>query len=380
MRRFGIELELVAPRAMAGQAENQTAAFLTGLGLRARTASYSGRDYTQWQVKHDGSLRPEDRGCEIVAPIMPALPDSYEIISRVVTALDAHGYVVNRTCGMHVHVNVSDLPVRTRQLIVLRYNESRADYDSMMPASRRMGANGYCAALSDRPGLERAINRGDDTWRRGHGRHSEVVNTAFMYDTDARLEFRQAAGSCDAAKVVAWVKYLQEMIDEVARRAQEATFAMLPMSTATAPVRPVAPLATVPRMHVGSDAYRAMQELTTHGVVTTAWAAQNGIVGPVLRRIIVGFRRHGAGLRTVSAAGGPEYYLSAVTAPCTMREVFAPVAPAPAAPAPVTVAPTPVATTTAAAFVQYDFFAGLSTETATWVRSRRDTFTAENPA
>jgi hypothetical protein len=63
-----------------------------------------------------------------------------------------------------------------------------------------------------------------------------------------------------------------------------------------------------------------------------------------------------------------------------MREVFAPVAPAPAAPAPVTVAPTPVATTTAAAFVQYDFFAGLSTETATWVRSRRDTFTAENPA
>jgi len=387
MRRFGIELELIAPRAMAGAAESRTADLLNTLpGVTARTANYSGTAYHLWQVKHDGSLQPADRGCEVVSPIMPSNPGAYDTIQSIVTRLDAEGFAVNRKCGFHVHLDVSDLPVRTRQLIVLRYNESRADYDSIMPPSRRTGANGYCAVLADRPGLERAINSGDDTWRRGHGRHSEVVNTKFMYDTAARLEFRQAAGTCEGAKVVAWVRYLQEMVSEVARRAMGATFAQASRATYTAPVRPAPlnPLASVPRMHANSDASRALRELCANGVVTTGWAADNGIPGPVMRRIIVGFRRHGAGLRTVSAARGPEYHLVAVTAPCTPQAIFAPVAPA----APVAVQavaggnvasnPAPVvATVTAAQFVQYDFFAGLSAESVAWVRSRRDTFAAD---
>lgn len=378
MRRFGVELELIGPLAARHNAQQHAADILTGLGLTARPAPYSGRNYTIWQIKSDSSLRPQDRAAEVVAPIMPASPDSYATVMRVATALDAHGYVVNRTCGVHVHINVSDLPVRTRQLIVLRFAEMQADINLGMPASRR--ANGYCSPLHDRAGLESAINAGSEQWRRGYGRASESVNTAFMYDSDARLEFRQAAGSCDGEKIVNWIRFLQETIDEVASRARGATFATAVRGTYAAPVRPVNPLASVPRMHHGSDNHRALMQLCNTGSVTTAWALQNQIEARVLRRIIVGFRRHGAGLRTVSTSNGPEYHLMGVAVPCTPRDLFAPAIVAPVvAPTPI-VAPVPVSTVTAADFVRYDFFAGLSADIVAWVRSRRDTFAADNVA
>lgn len=385
MRRFGIELEMVAPATLARASGPLNAAreIIRATGISCTTNTHFGREYDQWQVKPDGSIQPYDRGAEVVSKIMPAVPASYDEVHRVVTALDNAGFGINRSCGFHVHISVADVPMHVRQLIVLRYAQMQNDINAFLPPSRRN--NTYAQALNrdHRTMFERNVDTGNQTVP-SIGRYS-VTNVAWLSSgSAARIEFRQAAGTCNANKVVGWVRFLQEMIDEVVRRATlpGVRFGQV-SSVAPAPVvRPVAPvpLSVVPRMRAGSDAWRALEQLRTTGVITAAWAAEQGIGENVLRRIIVGFRRHGADLNTVRSNNGPNYVLNgARTLPLTAEQVFATQAVAPvSAPAPVAPpVPAAPAVTRAATFIAYPFGEGLSVETLAWVRERRDTFNAD---
>ncbi len=167
--------------------------------------------------------------------IMPAEEYSYVEIQRAVGALDAAGFGVNRTCGFHVHVNVADLTMRQRQLVILRYAQIQRNIDAMVPPSRR--GNSYCPAVT--PAGIAALNDLIDSGQSGFvhrspngssrhvisGRYS-VTNIQWIdqQGDGARIEFRQAAATCNAAKVVGWVRFLQEMIEEVVRRSNGVNF------------------------------------------------------------------------------------------------------------------------------------------------------------
>ena len=136
----------------------------------------------------------------------------------------------------------------------------------------------------------------------------------------------------------------------------------------------------MPNMRSGSDADRALTQLCTHGVITAQWAAQAGIGENVLRRIIVGFRRHGAGLITTRHDNGVAYVLAGShTLPIRRQDVFADgvIQPAIEAPPAPVAAPQP-ARTRAAEFIAYPFGAGLSVETLDWCADRRDTFSSSD--
>ena len=383
MRKFGVELEMLAGSASmaTGNHFQHARDVLRDVNIDAITAPYSGREYTRWQVKPDGSL-PRN-GLEVVARIMPAAESSYDEIRRAVDALSAAGYGVSGTqCGMHVHVNVSDLPKHVRQLVALRYAEIQDRINAFLPRSRRN--NGYCPPMSSsqRTRLAAAVDSGATSDFVGLG-HNSATNFDHCHGSNARIEFRQAAGTVSAAKVIGWIRFLQELVQEVATRAAGCNFTARSIAPATAP-RPVTPLqpatlSAIPRMRAGSDADQACRQIEQNGMVTTAWATAQGIPAPVLRRIIVGFRRHGARLETVSSRdGNPAYVLTGeYTLPVDRARVFAaPAAPAatpvPEAPTPAPVAPQPVRTR-AADFVAYPFEAGLSAETLAWVAERVET-------
>lgn len=384
MRKFGIELEMVAPATARSGALEHARLIIRSTGVTCTTNTHFGREYDQWQVKPDGSIQPYDRGAEVVSKIMPAVPASYDEIHRVVTALDNAGFGINRSCGFHVHISVADVPMHIRHLIVLRYAQMQAAINAFLPPSRRN--NSFAQALNSdhRRMFERNVDTGNQTVP-SIGRYS-VTNVAWLSSgSNARIEFRQAAGTCNANKVVGWVRFLQEMIDEVVRRATlpGVRFGQVAPAVPVAPrpIAPAVPLSAVPRMRPGSDAHRALEQLRSTGVITAAWASEQGIGENVLRRIIVGFRRHGADLNTVRSGNGPNYVLNgARTLPLTAEQVFATQGAAVPAPAPVAppVAPAQPAATRADAFVAYPFESGLSVETMAWVRERRDTFNADS--
>lgn len=387
MRKFGIELELVSPSGGRGNPIGHATDILSAARIDVRAArSHSANQYGQWQVKPDGSIQPYDRGAEVVSRIMPALESSYDEVTRAVTALDAAGFGVNRTCGFHVHISVADLPVAIRQLVVMRYAQLQTQISAMMPPSRR--ANSFCEVLGAQRMRELAgfVDAGRENYP-SMGRYS-VTNMAWITTRtgdNARIEFRQAGGTCNAGKVVGWVRFLQEMIDEVARRATGVRFGGSPLAAPPVP-RPVAPLVSpsplsrVPRMRPGSDTARAAEQICQRGAVSAAWAAENGIGENVLRRIIVGFRRHGADLTTLRTDAGPVYTLAGTRIlPLAIEQVFAPVNVTTIPVVPPTPAPTPMVPTRVAAstFINFPFDAGLSVATIAWVRDRRDTFNAD---
>lgn len=375
MRTFGIELELVAPR-NAGEPNAHAQRILEQAGITCRTNSHFGRAYHTWQAKPDGSLQPAGRCTEVVSRILPPNDNAYEEVRRAVTALETAGYGVNRTCGFHVHLNVSDLPMRTRLLVALRYAEMSEQINTMLPPSRR--ANGFCHNLDsdNRSTLARAIanNAGVPSF----GRYM-TTNLAWVSATDgtARIEFRQAAGTCNADKVIGWVKFLQEMVDEVARRTPSSlTFGgrRTERVVSDAP-RTVPTPVRVPRVRTGSHGDWVLNELTRTGVVTQAAAEQHGIMPHVFRSIISGFRRHGAQLTTIERQGGLAYRVSRPVTrvfPITRQDIFRSTEIAAPTRTEERVVDMPGASPQE--HVRYDFFAGLSEQTAAWVRSRRAVF------
>lgn len=386
MRKFGIELEMVAP---AGQSPLAHAnAVVRAAGVEMQTNSHFGRAYDMWQAKPDGSIQPYERGVEVVSRILPGAESSYDEIRRAVGALETAGFGVNRSCGFHVHVNVADLTMRQRQLVVLRYAQLQSEINAMLPPSRR--GNSYCPPVnpSGFNALCGLIDSGRDGFNGVISQRYSVTNVSWVSQAGegARIEFRQAAATCNPAKVIGWVRFLQEMISEVARRSTGVRFgsAVTP-PPAPRPVLTPAPvvLGRVPFTRAGSDSDRALTQLCTHGVVATSWGIEQGIADNVMRRIVTGWRRHGAGIITSRTDNGPVYVLAGShTLPVARERVFAGAAVAVPAPAPQPApAPAPVpAVVLARDFIAYPFNAGLSDATLAWCGDRRDTFNASEAA
>jgi hypothetical protein len=379
MRRFGIELELVAP---IGQDPSRfSIATLGAVSVPCRSNTHFGNDYSVWQAKPDSSLSPAGRCIEVVSRIMPADESAYVEVRRAVRALQAAGFGINRTCGFHVHVDCSDLSNAQRLMVAIRYSQMQDAINTILPPSRR--SNGFCVP----PSTHEIAGMVSSIVSRTADRYSppdryRPVNLAHAR-TRGTLEFRQAAGTCDPEKVVGWVTLLQEMIETVKARTTGITFGTAAPAPRPAPtVRPVAAAPTRrPRLREGSHAYLVMRQLCAMGVVTGAWAAEQSILPHVFRSIITGFRRHGARIDTDNNANVLTYRLPVDLArmvPITEAQLFSgtprDAQPAiQAAPAPVAQpAPAPVADVRAT--LAFDFFEGLSESTRAWVMQRRAVF------
>lgn len=392
MRKFGIELELVTPMGF-GNPEGTTARLLTEAGVVGRTNSHFGRAYDVWQAKPDSSLSPAGRCVEVVSRILPAAEASYDEVHRVVTKLKDAGFGVNRTCGFHVHLNVSDMPLRTRLLVALRFAQIANEVDLMMPPSRR--SNTYCRHMSshEREAIARNIAAeapvGDPVGDRYRTTNLKWINQS---GDDARIEFRQAAGTCSPDKVIGWVRFLQEVVDEVVRRAAGVNFvtvrgrpavAPVPEQVVTEIVRSAQP-GRAPRARPGSQLDLVLRRLRSHHRVDVAWAGTQGIAPHVLRSIISGLRRHGAQLNSHGSGDSLEYRVAAMEArasaqhsvPLNDADIFRTQAERtverriPGVPG---VQGLPERRgTDPNGFVTYPFFEGLSAATRAWVERRRE--------
>lgn len=137
--KFGIELE-------AYNATQQTVLDqLRAAGLNAKISGYSGRDYTVWQVKTDGSIRG-DMGFELVSPVLEGEAGIAE--ARIaVNCLKAIGAKVNDSCGFHIHHDVSAWGVRKFRNLFKRFVKFEAAMDSIMEVGRRNNSNRYIASM-----------------------------------------------------------------------------------------------------------------------------------------------------------------------------------------------------------------------------------------
>ncbi len=373
IRKFGIELELVAP-ANVSDPQSHSVRTLEAAGIECRANTHFGRTYSVWQSKPDGSLRPPGRCTEVVSRIMPGNEASYAEVRRAVDALNTAGYGINVSCGFHVHINVADLTFAQRLLVALRYYAISEEINSMMPPSRRSNSFAQNFNAATIRGIASGIRGGLTSYSQSGRYYTTNLNWIGADGGNARIEFRQAAGTCNADKVIGWVKFLQEMIQEVVRRSTGVNFSAAAgdptqLETTTLPGR-------APNMRPGSSLHTLYMQFKKHGEVRTEWAREQGIAPHVLRSLVSGLRKHGAQIETTEFDGVLGYQLprtlllklarrQTIGQGLTDADIFVRTVVRQSAPTPIT---DPVR------LMSYGLYEGLSEETRTWVNQRRAVF------
>ena len=177
-----------------------------------------------WVSENDGSLTgdasvgPHGRGHEVISPVLRGV-NGLTQARMVMKSLSRAGAKINRSCGLHVTVGVTNTSARFRRMgkgrqaqaigrIVDLYDYFMDDgFNSLVSASRRPGSpsqSGYADRYSIHGGQSfgvRSQEAAKTLLRYGIGRG--VLNIS-NFTSNGTIEFRQHNGTLNGAKITNW--------------------------------------------------------------------------------------------------------------------------------------------------------------------------------
>jgi len=211
-RQFGVEIEFI------GANPRDVAEAINDAGIDTFYEGYHHRTRSYWKIVTDGSLSYNSAGAgEIVSPILKGEQGARQL-EKVLNVLEGiEGIRVDRSCGVHIHLDVSDLTVGQVQNVYARYSDFEGQIDMIMPLSRRANNNRWCRSIGYQKGnvtskritTKRTLayaQEGDCA-----GKYHKVnINKLTEYGT---IEFRQHSGTHSFVKVINWLSFLQAFVD-----------------------------------------------------------------------------------------------------------------------------------------------------------------------
>jgi len=216
-RRFGIEIEVVnTDRTKLVNAMREQ-------GLDCQYHGYTHETTSHWKVVTDSSV---SGGYELVSPILEG-EEGLLAVKKATKAISASKRnsdmdQVNRSCGIHVHIEASNLSSKDVYFVIKRYKDNESVIDSWMPISRRANTNSMCQSIADTFSAQRLarLDAMEDTYNDlasaimscSHTRYSKVnVHSYSRYKT---IEFRQHSGTTDYNKIANWIEFLQNFVEQ----------------------------------------------------------------------------------------------------------------------------------------------------------------------
>jgi len=143
-------------------------------------------------IKDDGSLREEE--FSYAMEIVVCLPESkIFLLVDICKVLSDAGMTVNKSCGLHVHLDARESTCRNAKAMYARLMKVQELLLQMQPVSRR--SNQYCK--KSKPNFY------------GNERYRAVNPTAFR--KHGTIEVRCHSGSVDAGKITRWVYLLMSI-------------------------------------------------------------------------------------------------------------------------------------------------------------------------
>lgn len=204
-RRFGIEVE------HCGTSLYRSAQAMRDAGLDAVEPGYTHRVMAEWKLVPDGSC-----GNEAVSPILRGA-DGWAQVKTAMDAIRSIGGRVTRSCGMHLHLDMSDMNGAQIARLVQFYADFQREVDQFVSPSRRsVNANRWCQGLRSHEVTTITESFTQSGTSPAHVDRYRTLNvTSFpKYGT---LEFRQHQGCLNGANARAWGNLLMAMV-EVARQ------------------------------------------------------------------------------------------------------------------------------------------------------------------
>ena len=224
-RKFGVEIELLAPMAIVDvcQAINES-------GITCRSESYNHRRRSWWKIVTDASVSGSINGVRMnpMEIVSRPLKDNYGLIEaeNVIRILNSLECGINVKCGLHVHVEASRLRVDQLQNVSLAWLVYEHVIESMIPHSRRhnrhnnSASRGYCKSIigyyndNDTYSKERLIERISATFNKR--RIKDIMNPHedrfFKFNLQSlsrhgTIEFRHHGGTCNAEKILNHIRF-----------------------------------------------------------------------------------------------------------------------------------------------------------------------------
>lgn len=205
-RKFGVEIKFF------GVTSSVVKENLNSAGISLSEASRSYRNNDEWKLTMDGSING---------------PDAHELVSnplrgsegllnlRMATAgLRRAGAKVNKSCGVHVHLDASDLQLEHWKNLYINYIGLERLIDEWMPVSRRANNNIYCKSFDgcDIANIESANNLEEiEIGTTNQNRYFKLNTRSFW--VHGTVEFRQHGGTIDFEKISNWVYFLARLVD-----------------------------------------------------------------------------------------------------------------------------------------------------------------------
>lgn len=181
---------------------------LQGQPFRVRDG-YVHSDGSAWELKVDGSC-----GYELVSPKLTRA--DWPVVERVLAALNAAGARVNRSCGLHVHVDVRDFVADDVTRLANAWGTFGRVISQLLPASRRN--NHYALPVREAAaGWDYSRVQSEMSSRR----YSALNLT--NYWSGARVEFRQHNGTLNAQKTLAWLSFVMTTVEAAKKPATFST-------------------------------------------------------------------------------------------------------------------------------------------------------------
>lgn len=178
-----------------------------------RTATYQGchTDIPQFKLVPDGSISGAN-AAECVTPALKGTQAGFESLEKCCKALARVGAMVNRSCGLHVHIGARDLTDEAFCNVFVNYMRLELAIESFLAPSRRGRNAQWCVSLRNH---ETAVlgARDKEAMRRAlrYDRYHRV--NAEAYDRHQTIEFRQHQGSTNYEKISHWVKFLAKLVE-----------------------------------------------------------------------------------------------------------------------------------------------------------------------
>lgn len=191
-RNFGIEIEL------KGVSITAATDHLWEAGLLQYGNPQS------WKVTTDSSV---DYGIEVVSPILNG-ENGIKKVEKVVGVLKKLGGFVDGQCGIHVHVDGTDLTSAMLANIVKRYAQFEEQIDAWIHPSRRNDRNEHACSVKN---LKVEIKSSPQVTVRGLGRRYKVNIASFL--KHGTVEFRHHHGSLDEVELRNWIHFCVQFVE-----------------------------------------------------------------------------------------------------------------------------------------------------------------------
>ena len=190
--KFGVELESIAPDSAVQNDGLRIGPYRHGIQVPFLPAG--------WKAECDGSIDNSAGGhrCEIVSPILQG-EDGLRQVIEVCRTLDAKGFRVNASCGVHVHTmwDRSWPSAALARLVTIVAYVEKGLYAITGTKSRERGR--YCG------GVRKYGNEKDAKPNLDRNRYHALNLTNLANGTKDTVEFRVWSGSLNETKVCGWV-------------------------------------------------------------------------------------------------------------------------------------------------------------------------------